>query len=335
MRLKTGVGETLRSKREELGYSFEHIENETKIRAKFIEALENEDYKTIPGEAYVKGFLKAYAELLGLSGDEVLLAYKGQTSQAADAPEILENTPNTMPPSPTQKASEKDVRFSTRVASGEKAPELQDRKELEIREVNNKPIGFSEHRTEAYSKSSISNKKRRGNENPKKHKSSLIMALLLAVAIGGTGYLSWRYMSSGNDEAASIPPVKKQDTQPQDTQSSILIDDQTNSKNATQAGVVDAQATESAVQSSGKLEMTLQIVGTPCWASVKADGKTIVSKTLEAGAEIKWTANEVTDVKLGNAGAAKITLNGTDIGTLGANGSIYKKEFLANSGGLN
>ena len=76
MRLKTGLGETLRSKREELGYSYEDIENETKIRVKFIEALENEDYKTIPGEVYVKGFLKATdlkevkeIVLIHLSGD--------------------------------------------------------------------------------------------------------------------------------------------------------------------------------------------------------------------------------------------------------------------------
>src|SRR5581483_2058869 len=41
----------------------------TKIRAKYIRALEEEDFTAIPGDAYIRGFLRTYAEYLGLDGD--------------------------------------------------------------------------------------------------------------------------------------------------------------------------------------------------------------------------------------------------------------------------
>ena len=48
---------------------YPEIELATKIRAKYIRALEEEDFTSIPGDAYIRGFLRTYAEYLGLDGD--------------------------------------------------------------------------------------------------------------------------------------------------------------------------------------------------------------------------------------------------------------------------
>ena len=63
------IGNSLREARERQGLGYPEIELATKIRAKYIRALEEEDFTTIPGDAYIRGFLRSYADYLGLDGD--------------------------------------------------------------------------------------------------------------------------------------------------------------------------------------------------------------------------------------------------------------------------
>jgi hypothetical protein len=63
------IGYSLRSARERQGLGYPEIELATKIRAKYIRALEEEDFDSLPGDAYVRGFLRTYADYLGLDGE--------------------------------------------------------------------------------------------------------------------------------------------------------------------------------------------------------------------------------------------------------------------------
>jgi hypothetical protein len=63
------IGNSLREARERQGLGYPEIELATKIRAKYIRALEEENFTSIPGDAYIRGFLRSYAEYLGLDGD--------------------------------------------------------------------------------------------------------------------------------------------------------------------------------------------------------------------------------------------------------------------------
>ncbi len=63
------IGHSLREARERQGLGYPEIELATKIRAKYIRALEEEDFTSVPGDAYIRGFLRTYAEYLGLDGD--------------------------------------------------------------------------------------------------------------------------------------------------------------------------------------------------------------------------------------------------------------------------
>ena len=70
------IGEKLRNARLENGITLTEVENETKIRRKYIVALENEDFDVLPGKVYVKGFLKNYARFLGLDGNALVEEYE-------------------------------------------------------------------------------------------------------------------------------------------------------------------------------------------------------------------------------------------------------------------
>jgi cytoskeleton protein RodZ len=62
------IGNSLREARVRQGLDFPRIETETKIRGKYLRALEDEQFDVLPGETYVKGFLRTYADYLGLDG---------------------------------------------------------------------------------------------------------------------------------------------------------------------------------------------------------------------------------------------------------------------------
>jgi Helix-turn-helix domain len=62
------LGNSLREARVRQGLDLPQVELATKIRAKYLRALEDEVFEILPSETYVKGFLRSYAEFLGLDG---------------------------------------------------------------------------------------------------------------------------------------------------------------------------------------------------------------------------------------------------------------------------
>ena len=62
------IGNSLREARLRQGLDFPEIEQSTKIRGKYLRALEEEQFDVLPAQTYVKGFLRSYADYLGLDG---------------------------------------------------------------------------------------------------------------------------------------------------------------------------------------------------------------------------------------------------------------------------
>jgi Helix-turn-helix domain len=82
------LGNSLREARVRQGLGFPQAELGTKIRSKYLRALEEEDFDVLPAETYVKGFLRAYAEFLGLDGELYVDEYESRFVAEAfvDAP---------------------------------------------------------------------------------------------------------------------------------------------------------------------------------------------------------------------------------------------------------
>ena len=82
------IGRSLRERRTSLGLALETVESETKIRARYLAALEAERFGELPGDAYARAFLRTYADHLGLDGQEVLAAYRARERAREDAPPV-------------------------------------------------------------------------------------------------------------------------------------------------------------------------------------------------------------------------------------------------------
>jgi cytoskeleton protein RodZ len=74
------AGDILRSAREHYGQSLVDIEKALRIRASQIHAIEKNNYEKLPGRVYVIGFVRSYAEYLGLNPDRMVNLYKSQMS---------------------------------------------------------------------------------------------------------------------------------------------------------------------------------------------------------------------------------------------------------------
>lgn len=72
----SGLGALLRSERENRGLSHEQVAQITRLRKRFLEALENEEWENLPPSVFVKGFIKSYAKALGLDEGKLLDLYK-------------------------------------------------------------------------------------------------------------------------------------------------------------------------------------------------------------------------------------------------------------------
>jgi cytoskeletal protein RodZ len=81
-----GVGPALRKARERCGVTLDEASRQTRIRADFLEALEDERFDALLGEVYVRGALRSYASYLGLDPEKAVRAYAGAEGVAEPAP---------------------------------------------------------------------------------------------------------------------------------------------------------------------------------------------------------------------------------------------------------
>lgn len=75
------IGETLAEARRLLNKSIKEVEFDTKIRGRYIEALERDDFSSLPADIYTQGFIKTYAAYLGLDPQPLIQQYKSMYAE--------------------------------------------------------------------------------------------------------------------------------------------------------------------------------------------------------------------------------------------------------------
>jgi cytoskeleton protein RodZ len=92
----TGIGPTLRDARNRRKLDLPEVEDAIKIRIRYLQAIENEEWDVLPGGAYTRGFIRTYASYLGLDGDRLVDDYR-----RIAAPPGGERVPSRVEPVPT------------------------------------------------------------------------------------------------------------------------------------------------------------------------------------------------------------------------------------------
>jgi len=84
------IGPSLKEARTRRGLSPADVHKAIRIRERYLTALEEERWELLPGDAYTKGFLRTYAEFLGLNGQLYIDEYNGRIAQHEEEPLVPE-----------------------------------------------------------------------------------------------------------------------------------------------------------------------------------------------------------------------------------------------------
>lgn len=84
------LGQRLEVARKRKKFSLEDVEEGTKIRVRYLRAIESDNYNSLPGPVYLSGFLSSYAEFLGLPPEEVVRQYKQEKGIVKKLPKAKE-----------------------------------------------------------------------------------------------------------------------------------------------------------------------------------------------------------------------------------------------------
>ncbi|HYN23437.1 MAG TPA: helix-turn-helix domain-containing protein [Pyrinomonadaceae bacterium] len=87
------IGEQLRLTREERGIPLREISDETRISIRYLEAIESNDYKRLPGGIFNRSFVRAYARCIGYDEKEAVEGYSRYMREKGDAGDDVATTP--------------------------------------------------------------------------------------------------------------------------------------------------------------------------------------------------------------------------------------------------
>ncbi|MBQ1509465.1 MAG: helix-turn-helix domain-containing protein [Selenomonadaceae bacterium] len=283
------IGDILRQERERQNLTVKDIEQGTSIRALYIEAIENGEYQTLPGEVYTKGFIRNYANFLKLDADDCVRRY------------VSENHPEQ--------------------AMAEAAREETPRKEIPRKEtpVRNAPD---------FSQASAGYPREKGS-SPKYGMMAATVVLIAVLGGGAYFLLGDDIHSTGKPPAGQVQQDKKPASGKTAEKPGSSAKENVSATNTGKGQSPQTQNTSqpaSPEKKANDVQVTAKFTDR-CWTKVVADGKTVYEGIAEEGKTMSWKGNEKVTITAGNAGAMELTHNGKSLGKAGAAGQVVDKVF--------
>jgi len=312
------LGQLLREKRVELGVDLDQVQAKTKIRKRYLMALEAGEWDSLPGEVYARGFVRSYAELLGLDGLELLQKYAPHPG--AQAVEEDSRRGINSPKSPLQMAS---------------SPNHENAKRVEI-----------EPQPRASGVPNAQKVRRTTYQGQRPGKGSVsfggvgqfaVVAGILVVLGGG-----WYYVNhSGNKPAgdatgtsnANLTIANQTASNPgANTAANSVADGGNNATNLPATSAPTTTVTTGpfqngtqtyVVHTSGTMNVQLTAGASNCWIRVVADNVAVdPNDTLLPGQSKSWPATQNMLVRVGRVEAVTLTVNGVPMTLPSVSGAI-------------
>jgi Uncharacterized protein conserved in bacteria len=291
-------GEKLRLERERKNITLEQISVSTKIAIRMLRAIEEDNFSQLPGGIFNKGFVRAYARVLGLDEEKTLAEFQkasGSDVVAAQADTGRQNL-----------ASEAAVRHRPSLDNAAPAYPENSKEELNLDRVEvGRPLD---------------------NQLPW----GIFAALLLLVAL--TLSLWSRFERSHPREAAVIPASNPTASLPPAPATSGALE--TNSAmthtpsptSASYSGSSSPSLTPSSSSIPAEFSVVIQ-ARKESWITITADGKPLASELMTAGTERIVHGTKQVTVKAGNAGAIEFQFNGQKFPAAGEYGEVKTVTF--------
>jgi cytoskeleton protein RodZ len=287
-------GNWLRERREELGISLEQVEEETRIRVRYLEALESGEFEALPDPFVGRGFLRNYAAYLGLDPQEASDRYSKIVA----------------PPAPESLAVEGPTPFS-----------IDPFRPVDLHEMP-------------------------GLRGPRLWAVALAVILIAALAV-----LAWWSYPRLQPWLVRDEPMATQTRAATSTEGAdVKLATATHTPTRAPATTEAPATIEVPPDLTPTLEPTLTPTFTPSptptpspviytgiflelvftdtsWIQVSVDGVRQFQGELETDTYKSWYGEERIELRIGNAGAVQVTVNGQNMGALGAVGEVVDRVF--------
>lgn len=287
-----GIGESLRSTREAKGISLEQAEEDTKIRKRYLQALEDGEYDVIPGRVYAKGFLRNYATYLGLDQEEVMLEYK------------LLGVP----------AKEEYKRTNIETSINKRRSSVRADRKTYLATVL--IAVFAVLVLVVYNFAFKDTAKNSGNPGPDRS----------ATEQGDKAKPADKTKTA--DKTGSIPPTGIQSGgQNGNSASPSLNNSGAGNSGSGPAGSTGNAGSGNLNQNASGVNLTLNGMDEVSWARVTVDGVVKFTGNINPGDSKTFSGTDKIIIRVGNAGAVEANLNGQSLGKLGSKGQPVTREF--------
>ena len=277
------IGSELRSARLHQELSLDEVEQELRIRAKFLAAIENGDYSLLPSQVQARGFLRNYAQFLGLDGDLILSRYEQAMRQpvpygpnGGDKNQLPRPTPVVV-----SKPNENGNRTAKAASAAENAPDT----------------GQTSRRRRDFSSSMVVF-------------GLAAVMMFFALAIGGTRAIEWLIDADRTAEGVDFIQSVLGD-QPTVTPSPTLAP----TPIATQGVAIPNEQMFNSV-------FVIINVTQRTWARVTVDGTVQFEGIAAPGTRLQYQGSEAVTIRAGNGAGLDVIVNDQKMGALGERGEV-------------
>lgn len=274
------LGIFLKKSREERHIELDEVVEATRIRRHNLEAIENEEWSKLPSQVFIKGFLKSYAEFLGLDKETVIHHYLRTSSFEKTTPEAL------------KKIRPQLIRPYLIII----IPVLVLALIVALIYLNKRNISVTDKAFQYFGTQSPGEKmegiveKEDNKEQDEREKETLLL-----------------------EDKIVVDEVNKTTLKSKPVDDTIVLEDST----------IPVKREEEKKPLLPRLILTAN-VKSRTWIAISIDDTSVKEYLFQPGQTPQWTAEKGFNILVGNAGGIEFSLNGKEIGNLGAKGQVVR-----------
>jgi len=295
------IGPALRKARIQQGLSLEDIEQATKIRKRYLDGLEREDYDLLPTAVYVQGFLKTYANYLGLDGDEI--------SQEFKRSQMPEEARRVGYPAPGNSDFDEPLINPGGVAGAR-------RRRISGGAIVTAAVALLVLFLVVGGLYFVGRGSQPVSETGPPQADP-------GAQQGQTGEGE---QASADDPPAGIAETTQEPSLEQETTTEAIPE----TTDDTMLETTSENTPESSP--SGTLQAEVRVEGRPSWLEIQADGETSFARVAEPGFSETFEARRKLKLTTGDAGAVSVSVNGQEVGVLGESGEVLTRKWTLKRG---
>ena len=285
------IGGYLRQVRQEQGLTLDMIANNTFIRLPLLQAIESGEYQDLPQPIFIQGFIRRYADSLGLDGRALSQEFSVHAPPLPLADDLLTEVTD---------GSSPDTRLT-----GNGLPTLAT---LDVPEPPNLDASLSEKpkiRLESSARS------------PRRSRPTILLWILSLAGLGLAGVGLWAVLRGTPQSSSPDLPETPSSPSPPPPEAAPFP-----------AVVEPSVEAPSAPSAPVTVKVSLS---DRSWLSITADGKPLYEGVVTKGYQKTWTAQETLVIQVGNAAAVSLAVNGEAPVAAGAPGAVKTFTFTPNS----